>query len=391
MVSGIRDLVWGYLQTVFNRWFVENVGSLGGLGDALKDFRENLWHARSISELRNHLFGLAKLYNSCSSFMKERFRELIIRTDLFFSLSGIIVKDELISKLHPYGATVVVVDEDGCRLPAKLTILQNGAAIWSGYAENGQVSIPLLEGNYEIVAVSKGSDWYAMDIVTVNVPAPLNTICIELHKYPKSIAAKRKEKYPIEKAHYVIQLPSPPTNLLKYFDVHEKWMQMALQYQLKILGSFAGRKLVDVAHTFTGPSMTRFWKETLYDPVLRKLWGKETDVFALTESQRLIGFELKSRKGLERGDYGFSDAQQYLEIGADEVYLVHREVSKELHENILEELKNFNESIGYAIYSPNKLTILKWAENNPFIERPDVHRRNEFLKRHFSKLGGRII
>ena len=82
--------------------------------------------------------------------------------------------------------------------------------------------------------------------------------------------------------------------------------------------------------------------------------------------------------------------QQYLEIGADEVYLVHREVSKELHESILEELKNFNESTGYAVYSPNKLTILKWAENNPLIERPDVRRRNEFLKRNFSKLGGRI-
>ena len=137
--------------------------------------------------------------------------------------------------------------------------------------------------------------------------------------------------------------------------------------------------------------MTRFWKETLYDPVLRKLWGKETDVFALTESQRLIGFELKSRKGLEKNDYGFLDAQRYLEIGADEVYLVHREVSKELHESILEELKNFNESLGYAIYSPNRLTILKWAKNNPFIEKPDVHRRNEFLKRNFSKLGGRLI
>jgi len=385
-----RDIVWGYLQTVFNRWFAENLKSLGIFSDALEDFRERLWHAESLKELKDQLFELINLYIHCPSSIKKQFKELITQTDLFFSLSGIFVKDELKSKLQPYRIYVVVVDENGRRLPAKLTVVHDGVPIWSGYVEKGQVRISLLKGNYEIVAVSRGSSWYAMEIASMSVPAPLNMVCIKLQKHPKIVEAEEK-KLPIRKEHYTIQLPSPTMNLLAYFDVHEKWMQMSLQYQLKILGFFAGRKILDVAHTFTGPSMTRFWKETLYDPVLRKLWGKETDVFALTEDQVLIGFELKSRRGLEKNDYGFIDAQQYLDVGADEVYLVHREISREFHKFILKKLGSFDKSIGYATYSPSKLTILRWAKKNPLIKNPEVNRRNKFLKRHFSKLGGRII
>jgi len=385
-----HDIVWGYLQTVFNKWFVENLEALS-VSDELRGFRESLWHAKTIRDLKNCLSRLIKLYNSCPKSAKNQLRRLIVQTDEFFSLSGILAKDELKSKLKPYYITMIVTDENGHSLPTKLTIVQDGLPICSGFAENGKISFPLLKGSYEVIAVSKGSDWYAMDIVSIDVPAPLNLISITLQKYPRTFWIKELEKPVIVALPHDIQLPQPPANLLQYFDIHEKWMQMCLQYQLKTLGSFAGRKLLDVAHTFTGPSMTRFWKETLHDSVLRKLWEKETDVFMLTEDSKLIGLELKSRKGLEKHDYGFLDAQQYLEIGANEVYLVHRKIRRELHENILRELKAFDKTIGYAIYSPRMLTILKWAESNPLINNPDVSRRNEFLKKNFSKLGGRII
>ena len=112
------------------------------------------------------------------------------------------------------------------------------------------------------------------------------------------------------------------------------------------------------------------------------------DILILTENNKLIGLELKSKKGLERGDIGIEQACRYYEYGIEYVYLVHREVDWINPQIIIDQIKRLCPTLGYAIYSPGKLKILKLAELNPYIYRDDVRKRGEFIKKNFNKAGG---
>jgi len=115
---------------------------------------------------------------------------------------------------------------------------------------------------------------------------------------------------------------------------------------------------------------------------------KEMDVLALTKTGKLIGFEHKSRRGLMQGHYGFNDALQYFPYGIEYVYLVHRRINDEFHERVLKLINEHYPYFGYMTYSPKELEVLKEAEINPMIDRPDIRERGEFIKKHFNRAGG---
>ena len=185
-----------------------------------------------------------------------------------------------------------------------------------------------------------------------------------------------------------IPLPKLPLEWLRLVDMHEKFMQMSFAAQLRKLGTFLGEKIVDARHTFTGFKAKELLREISYDPALKDLIVvKEMDVLALTESQKLIGFEHKSRKGIEKGDYGFEDAKTYYYYGIEYMYVVHRETNIELHKRILNIIETQYPTLGYIIYTPEKLKVMKKAAINPYISNEQIRKRGEYIKKRFSYAG----
>jgi len=379
----LRDKIHQLVTKVINPKLVKF--PLSFIEEIRSELIDEFWYVNNVEELCKLLRMLPKFYLLLPEEHKELFRKLLLSIDDYV-FKEIGYKLNLRKSLRTFKLTVKVMDEKGeVFQECIVSLLFNGNFICNLSNEEGITTFNLLKGTYIIEAYKAGKDWYVYGKKVVHIiDKDVNIDVIVTRKKwrpPERVFRRiRILTLPIE-----IPLPSLPPLWSMFIDIHEKYMQMALAGQLRYLGTFVNEKIVDVRHSFTGfKRMSPYFNPTLRPLIV----PNEMDILILTENNKLIGLELKSKKGLERGDIGIEQACRYYEYGIEYVYLVHREVDWINPQIIIDQIKRLCPTLGYAIYSPGKLKILKLAELNPYIYRDDVRKRGEFIKKNFNKAGG---
>jgi len=380
----VRDVAHRYLTRLFN-WrrccqLPREVWSL------LSEVGDSIWYSGGDrGALLNAIRRLPRLYPLIPEEARGLFLELLRETEEF-------IEDELgepldlVGMVRPHRVTVKVCDVGGRPLNGcHVTVVMGGREVFRGVTgDDGSLIVRLTEGSYTVIAVKHGVDhaYYGLEEVKV-----AGDVEVTVAAYRAPLTRREVKPSPPTLHAYKVSLPPLPLSWRRGVDVHEKWMQMAFRAQLEKLGKFLGKRLIGVRHTFTGFKSWHVLDEIRNDLDLRPLIvTNEMDIIALTEDNELIGFELKSLKCLQRGDYGIEQAKHYYLYGIDYVYLVHREMDEDVHREILKKVNST--TLGYATYSPDHLQILRIAQRNPYNDDEGVEKRGSYIKRNFHLAGG---
>ena len=389
------DLLHAYITRVFNHWYAEAISTITTtkpLKNKANNFRRELWEFKgSYNELEafinknlEELYKIALTENIGNIVMqlyeqtKEFFNELlIIRKPSILKIPlNIVVRDN--SKTPVENALVEVYDEAGEKLFRGIT------------DSNGFTQTELVEGKYRIIVSKKWSKHYGFEVLEIALNREIEQPLVVILKKYERLPPPGPLKVVPETLPYRIQLPDPPPSLVSWIEVHEKFMQICFSAQLKKLGWWNGKKIVNVKHSCTLAAFRRFWDKWQYDPALSPLLvAREMDVLLLSDDE-IHGFELKSKKGLSKGDVGYKAEEVYFQYGINYVWVVHARIGDlSKHKEIMYQLEKVCPSAGYIIYSPRELEVLRYPKLNPQLVRNDVKRRNEILKQYFDLVGGK--
>ena len=406
-MEGLRDEVHYWVTRILNPYIVElySIKSQNPFGEHLEPVLERLEAVRETAferglvEAANELIRLyadyvipRRLPEAMRGEVKRVLDELFRASDEYFERKlGIErVFSELLRRLSPLKLTVRVLTRESEPLQGALVQVFRGgnmAFIDEAYTDDeGRAYFELAEGDYTVWVHKVEQDYYVFCRGEVKLIED-SELKLLVEKRTREI---RRPRVPAPSLARRIPLPPPPPSCRPLMEEHEKWMQMAFARQLLSLGSFEGRRVIDVRHSCTLAGFRRFWNQWYYDPALRPLLvAREMDVLMLLEGGVLHGFELKSAKGVRRGDYGFKAEPVYHFYGIEYVWIVHWRIGDlNIHRRILEEIEKRCPSVGYIIYTPNEIEILKRPNRNPRLGEEDVKKRNRVIKKYFHLVGG---
>lgn len=396
----MRDLIHTYITRILNPFRI----ALPHNSEVLKlieDFSDELWYKASSSNLRNIIYKHIRLINTeINKLNKEErnkikgiFINFVNSTEKFFH-EKLHIKLDLLNIVTEHRVSIkVLVDNEpipNCNVSISPSDFKH---IPIAYVTNklGMIQVYLPRGKYIITILKQERNAYVYYETEVNVTRDIDIVIPAYRKELRPPIPPTEKLKVIEKPKFIeLQLPLLPLGWQQAIDVHEKWMQMAFAAQLRCKGRFLNKRIIDARHTFTGFKSSPLLQQLRYDPDLRGLIvTKEMDVLSLTDDHTLIGFEFKSWKGLSKHDYGIEDAMKYYYYGIEYVYIVHRRINNEdFHRGFLNYLESSKLPLGYAIYEPTKLTILREAKLNPEINDSGVKRRGDFIKKYFIYAGG---
>jgi hypothetical protein len=384
-----NDLTFKYLTTILNVWLAKTTSRR--LFDEAVQFREELWRFKgSYLELEELISkNLEKLYRlALIEGTENTVAQLCEQTRKFF---GNLLNIRVLSILRLF-FSIVVKDSEGSPIKDAIVEVYDkeiSEKLFRGFTNsNGLIKAELVEGEFKIIVRKSWLEYYGFEILEARLDREIKQpLAIVLKKYRRLPPPKPPKTVPRILPHK-IRLPPLPQSLGYWTEEHEKFMQIGFSAQLKQLGTWEGKRINHVKHTFTG--IKRFYREWKYDPALRNLIvTNEMDILLLLENGEIHGFELKSRKGLQAGDFGYKTEQIYHYYGIEYAWIVHRKVGDiERHKQIMKQIEKYCPMVGYIVYSPEELEILKRPGRNPQLSRDDVKRRNETLKRYFDLAGG---
>lgn len=247
--------------------------------------------------------------------------------------------------------------------------------------ENGRVTFTLPRGKYLVRVYKKSEDFYVWEQKEVELTHGSVEVKVTSRRYT------RKRFSPLLDLLERENLPAfSDWDLVPHVLTNRSLMTAAIAHQLKTLGKFCGIRIIDLKYNCTG--IQRLWDVFIHDEILDRLalFTHPVDILLRTE-RGIIALRIESLYEIMRGNYGLDIAEEYFNLGVDYSCVIHPVFpSGALYQTITDYLKATNSSLGYLQYSISSLSVLKFPNTNPYMQKPDVEERARFLKNYFASI-----